>query len=150
MGVFTPWESADSANQASPALCGTDRIVRGGCWSIVYSFTFSLPAMFSFLIRTIPQDSRRRHFWVGLDCRGRESTLFLSCPAPVSLSKPQVPSHFPHGLAWHPGADPVETSQGSYCLECSPASCSSCGFPSLPPCTPPPTLLASTMSCLCL
>ena len=94
--------------------------------------------MFSFLIRTIPQDSRRRHFWVGLDCSGRESTLFLSCPAPVSLSKPQVRSHFPHSLAWHPGADPVETPQGSYCLECSPASCSSSGFPSLPPCPPPP------------
>ena len=134
MGVFTPWESANTTNQASPACPGTHRIVCVGCWSIVCSFPFSLPAMFSFPIRTIPQDSKCRHFCIGLACTGHESTLFLSAQplwdcqslrfAHISLT------------AWHDILGLIQSRplcpQGSHRLECSPASCSSCSSPSLP------------------
>lgn len=91
--------------------------------------SFSPLAMVSSPIRTIPQDSKYRYFWASLACTGRENTLLLSCPAPLSLSKPEVLSHLPHRHGGRCSLGP----QGSYCLECAPPSCSFCSFPSLPP-----------------
>ena len=94
MGVFTPWESADTTSQASPALRGTHRIVRGGCWSIVCSFTFpSSYVLFS--DQNYPPRLKAQTFlgWPGLQWTWKHTVPFLPRPceslkAPGSLTFP--------------------------------------------------------------